>query len=373
MSEQRETAYIPKNIRQVGAPDFTKKIYVEDYVITYINGIFEGSEEQEKVLLLFGGEAMSGPCHYVYIRGAYEVEKRAENEAYLTGENLKSAMENAKEHFNSLPLVGWALIRQGQPMTLEEKMERTWEAYMSRIPLFFLGDLLEKEELFYWKYDGKVKAQPGYYIFYEKNKAMQEYLISKREKVRWQPEPVETNRVVEGCRTRIEETQKNNEKFRTNTLAAMVSVFLMIVVLAIGLTMLNHYEKMDAIQASVDSLLSTLSEREMESATDAVETAVVPPAIAQSTTAAPTTTRQPVTQPTTTTPTTTRPTTTTTRATTEPTATVTPRSYTVKKGETLLSISVSVYGNPNKMNEICQMNRITDPNAIFEGQELLLP
>lgn len=391
MEETRESAYIPKNIRQVGDPDFTRKIYVEDYVITYINGIFEGNDDLEKVLLLFGGEATGGPCHYIYVRGAFEVEaKIIDNEKYFSGQDFQKAMEGAKKHFKDLPLIGWALIRQGQPMTLEEKMRTTWEAYMSRIPLFFLGDLLEKEEIFYWKYDGSVKSQPGYYIFYEKNRSMQEYLIERKEKTKWKPEPKETDRVIENFRSRLEEKQKTFEKTKTNTLSLGISVFLMVVVLAIGLTLLNNYEKMDAIQTSVESLLEALTVKEQETAkkhslTDPVTTK-------NTNTSAQNTTTTTTTVPTTTEPTTTAPTTTTTtgstgtptpptsasqttpsQATLQPEVTVTPLTHTVKKGETLLSISLAVYGNANMVDEICEKNHISDPDAILEGQIIQLP
>lgn len=377
MGETRETAYIPKNIRQVGAPDFAKKIYVEDYVITYINGIFTGSDEQEKVLLLFGGEALSGPCHYIYVRGAFEVKTSETEEKYFTAEDLKKAMEEAKKYFKDLPLIGWALIRQGQPMTFEEKMQTTWEAYMSRIPLFFLGDLLEKEEIFYWKYDGNVKAQPGYFIFYEKNRAMQEYMIEVREKVKWQPEPQETNRVVEDFRSRLEENQKNYEKTKSNVLSVAVSIFLMVVVLAIGMTLLNHYEKMDEIQASVESLLSTLSERELKESQNVASKNIEVTETTESVSVSETTT---VRQITTSTQQVTEQTTTAAQAATQareaavqPEVTVTPRTHTIEKGETLLSISLSIYGNANMMDDICKLNNISNPNSIYEGQEIQLP
>lgn len=355
MGETRETAYIPKNIRQIGVPDIAKKIYVEDYVITYINGIFNGSDEQEKVLLLFGGEALSGPCHYIYIRGAFEVEVQGDANKFFEAGDFQNAMKESKRYFQDLPLIGWALIRQGQPVTFEEKMRTTWEAYMSRIPLFFLGDILEKEEIFYWKYDGSVKVQPGYYIFYEKNKAMQEYMIEKRKKNVRKEEPAETNRVVEGFRSRLEETQNNYDKLKNNRWSIGVSIFLVIVVLAIGMTLLNHYEKMDEIQASVNALLRTLSERELqeeavlppENTTDIAETEAVLeqyPADTESVAQV---------EP--------------------PTATVVPRVYTVKRGETLLSITLALYGDVNKMEEICRLNQISNPDAIYEGQELQIP
>lgn len=167
---ERETAYIPKNVKQIGEPSRERKVYVEDYVITYINRIFMGNRDTEKVLLLFGGEAVEKGCTYIYIRGACQVHPEGEEKAgrYFSGEDFQSAMEEGRKYFKNLPLIGWALIRRGQPMSLEERMRNTWEAYMSRIPIFLLGDMEEKEEIFYWKYDGRVKVQPGYYVFYEK-------------------------------------------------------------------------------------------------------------------------------------------------------------------------------------------------------------
>lgn len=377
MGENRESAYIPKNIRQVGAPDFSKKIYVEDYVITYINGIFDESEEREKVLLLFGGEALSGPCHYIYVRGAFEVETEQTQEKYFSSEDFAKTMEEAKKYFQNLPLIGWALIRKGQPMTFEEKMQTTWEAYMSRIPLFFLGDLMEKEEIFYWKYDGNVKAQPGYYIFYEKNRAMQEYMIARREKAKWRAEPVENNRVVESIRNRLEETQKGYEKNKTNTMSIAVSVFLMVVVLAIGMTLLNNYEKMDAIQSSVDALLSTLSERELEENQNSISVNAPEPSEKlmeeekETETQAQTTVQETLPETVPGNISETMPSETETAV--VPEATVTPRVHKVQKGETLLSISLEFYGNANMMTAICDLNQITNPDSIREGQELQLP
>ena len=50
-----------------------------------------------------------------------------------------------------------------------------------------------------------------------------------------------------------------------------------------------------------------------------------------------------------------------------------PESYTVQKGDTLLEISRKIYGQDNKIDEICSLNGITDINHILVGQKLLLP
>ena len=48
-------------------------------------------------------------------------------------------------------------------------------------------------------------------------------------------------------------------------------------------------------------------------------------------------------------------------------------AYTVKKGDTLRLICRVRYGNLDKLDKICALNGITDPDAIQEGQELKMP
>ncbi len=50
-----------------------------------------------------------------------------------------------------------------------------------------------------------------------------------------------------------------------------------------------------------------------------------------------------------------------------------PESYTVQQGDTLLKISRKIYGQDNKIDEICSLNKIKDMNHILVGQKLLLP
>jgi LysM repeat protein len=51
------------------------------------------------------------------------------------------------------------------------------------------------------------------------------------------------------------------------------------------------------------------------------------------------------------------------------------RRYVVKRGDTLIKISLDFYGDPNQYMKIFNANRslLRDPNAISPGQELLIP
>lgn len=47
--------------------------------------------------------------------------------------------------------------------------------------------------------------------------------------------------------------------------------------------------------------------------------------------------------------------------------------YVVEEGDTLAIISRKMYGDVNHVDAICRMNGITDGNLIYVGQKLLLP
>ena len=50
-----------------------------------------------------------------------------------------------------------------------------------------------------------------------------------------------------------------------------------------------------------------------------------------------------------------------------------PVEYIVKKGDTLTGISLRNYGSEKYVNKICQLNSIQNPDEIQEGQKILLP
>lgn len=47
--------------------------------------------------------------------------------------------------------------------------------------------------------------------------------------------------------------------------------------------------------------------------------------------------------------------------------------YKIEKGDTLYKISIKIYGDTGKVKEICELNKIKDPDNIKYGQKILLP
>ncbi len=49
------------------------------------------------------------------------------------------------------------------------------------------------------------------------------------------------------------------------------------------------------------------------------------------------------------------------------------RYYEVERGDTLYTISQKIYGDASRVERICEMNEISDPDKISEGQKIILP
>ena len=66
-SAHKEYVYsrLPENIRQIGETNGSLKIYIEDYVMTYIHQIF--TEKQEKAIVVFLGKRAGSRQQAAYL------------------------------------------------------------------------------------------------------------------------------------------------------------------------------------------------------------------------------------------------------------------------------------------------------------------
>ena len=49
------------------------------------------------------------------------------------------------------------------------------------------------------------------------------------------------------------------------------------------------------------------------------------------------------------------------------------RYYEVEQGDTLYTISQKIYGDISRVEKICEVNQISDPDKIHSGQRIILP
>ena len=65
---------LPKNIRQIGDRDDTVKLYMEDYVSTYLKRLFPTGGQDLRVGLLLGTEKTEDGTPFIFVDGALEME-----------------------------------------------------------------------------------------------------------------------------------------------------------------------------------------------------------------------------------------------------------------------------------------------------------
>ncbi len=388
---------LPRNVRQIGSGEDKKKIYVEDYVMTYIGKLWDKPEQENTAGVLLGTVKCSEGITYIFISGAMTAEQVlfSGNSIIFSDETWTSLYENIKEYFNELEIVGWFLIRNDSALEIDEGLYKAHVDNFAGVnKVLLLADAKEKEEEFYIYHNAALARQSGYYIYYEKNECMQAYMVEKK-----QGKPVEDgtqDKVIGNYRALIQEKKENSSQKRMVAALYSACTFLAVVVLAIGVTMMNNYDKMKGMEAALNSLTQNILGGKNDTREEDMEKDTVPANVMvekvdgkikptetlaeESTPSELQTESEPETQAPTepeTEPQQTQPEVQTTPKTEEPTrAVMEPKAgtyYTVAKGETLTAISIAVYHTDTMVEAIKEANGIEDENKIYPGQEIYLP
>ena len=361
----------PKNVRQIGNVSDTPKIYVEDYVDTFINQLCDKTEETPVGAFLIGHTVRQEDQDCIYVLGAVRIE-----ELVIDGINIgigrdvwEQAEREKTEHFPDGELMGWCLIRKEGALQMEEQFRRIHEQYFGHFGTIFILKNAEDEQYFAYKYKDLMEMN-GYYIYYEKNPAMQNYMILERKKIGVTPSEDVEDKAAKEFRNIVKERIIIQEEKKQSRFMKAVSAVLVIAVLAIGVTTVNNYGKMQDVQTSLEQMKEMAVSNNKEDndsveanaeVTENIEVTPEEPEQNQAETQIPDTN-----------------TTSETGQGSDETAVSTVQEmsediYIVQKGDTLAKISKKVYGDTGHVDAICRMNGLSDGNLIFIGQKILLP
>ncbi|MCM1136444.1 MAG: hypothetical protein NC400_12820 [Clostridium sp.] len=163
---------LPGIVKQVGRTSGRERVYVEDYVYTYLQGLKKEAGPIPLRAALFGHAYQKNSCSFYMIYGAACVTRGLEQG--------KDEEQLRKEYFENFDLIGYVNV------------------YTKGRDLPGKGD--------------------GYYIFYEKNEPMQNYLLSCYEAKNREQEKEKAQKKSRGkgsiAKNRIEENsgRKNNRE-----------------------------------------------------------------------------------------------------------------------------------------------------------------
>ena len=353
---------LPKNVRQIGNVSDSSKIYVEDYVDTYFNQLCEKADQALVGAFLIGEIVQEGEEDYIYIFGAIQMTELQQKgkDVVVTENTWKEACETSKKYFGNAEILGWFLVSPNLVLEVNHnllKIHQKWFAKEKSI--LVLKEAREREEKFFIHKFRNLMECNGHYIYYEKNNEMQDYMISSRKNNGITPSEVIEDTAIKNFRSVIRDKMEKKEKKENSRFVYAVSVGLVLIMLVVGVTKVNDFERMSSLKEVMGSIIGESdTEKENEGEEDIpvigeVE-AVVDPIVDP--------VEDPVVDPI-------EP----EKPDVEPEGPYKDGVYVVEKGDTLAIISRKVYGDLDHIDAICRMNGLKNGNLILVGQKLLLP
>ena len=142
---------LPKNITQIGETNPHCKVYVEDYVISYIKQLNQYAGEKEMAVALYGIRKEEGGITYLFFYGACRLVFLQKECRHLSQAVLQEAEKQRKKFFPDTVFLGYRLLD---------------------------GEMIEG---FHICEQGVCRYVEGYAQFYEKNDAMLAFMLEERQ------------------------------------------------------------------------------------------------------------------------------------------------------------------------------------------------
>jgi LysM repeat protein len=248
---------LPKNIRQIGERDPVVKLYVEDYVSTYLKRLYPTGGRDLRVGLLLGEIRSEEGIPYIFVDGALEMENvTADGEKVnFTETAWKEAWKTMERSFPKRAVLGWFLCgAQGCMLSPLNYWREHGQYFSARYQLMYLNSSLEGDEALYVASEDGFYRLRGYCIYYERNQMMQDYMISRKDARR--VESGARDEVIRDFRQKME--TRKEEVRRRSTLTGFLGTacgVLSVAVLAGSVVMFGNYRKMKEMEAVIASVL----------------------------------------------------------------------------------------------------------------------
>jgi LysM repeat protein len=379
----------PRNIKQIGSIGSNKKIYIEDYVFTYLNEYANAPESSEKLALLVGNNIVIDGIETLFINGAIKGEfvKKENDINIFTDEFWIYAKMQIKEYFADCEIVGLMQSQPGYGLYLNMNYSNYFmNNFTYKHQVLFLLDPLEKMNCFYiWDDEQKdLIESTGYFIYYEQNENMHEYMINNPISKYKVKNTTQKGNIAENKKTEVrfvseERTKRvfNEQKKLINMLISLAAV-LFLICFVMGAGLMQNEDRITALEKDLsqvsyayNNIMGQLRQDNAQSvfaAQQDVEQIVEPKAtIINENMSTPTVTLIPDTD------------------------SISNNvydeidnmidddvnnntiTYEVKEGDTLGYISQRFYGDSSMVTHIMELNNIEESDMIYLGQVLTLP
>ncbi len=416
--KQRTSGTLPKNIRQIGTSTGNTRVYLEDYVYTYLHTQEVQEEWTNRGFILLGKVEKGKDFTRYFISGMIRMEDAFFKEHVLefSDETWAFIYKEMKTYYDNLEIVGWGQDVSNAPAGLTAEVEQNHKKNFNiQKNVLFLLDQIEKEEVFFVFEKNVLQRKEGYYVYYEKNPQMQEYMIekNKNQELNISPEEIQEPLVHSYRETLLEKKAQLSER-KWNGVLYTTSLLLVLSVCVLGVSTVNNVERMQDLESAVNQIsgregtadvrsqdvpvmsanvqdeeqadLNEAKEQtsdkeeknsdsgddigeEKNNGTDPEGQAVEEEMTDDEHKEKETKSEQPGSDENNTDDDDAEQ----TSALTEAQTSLLQGYYIVKKGESLVGISKKIYGTAAKARKICELNGIEDMDKIYAGQKLELP
>lgn len=351
----------PTNVRQMGTADDGLRIYMEDYVHTYLYQYARSSANGEKLAVLMGKHLVVDGKDTVFISGVVQAKftEKLKGMETITGQSWKYISEEAEKYFADLEIVGWMHSRPsfGAFVTSRD------EAYHKKVfggkdQVFFVVDPVDRQDRFYVLNDNGASLRPvkGYFVYYEKNVQMQEYMLANS---LVQPKNTEVDEEAEEkinahmdaagkirsvlMNKQVEKVKRIKHKYAAFTL---VSAALCMMCVLMSLSIVESVSRINRLETEVVTVKESVEKQKEETMALAEDVSNYSPVITVMAAE---------------------------NNTSKEEGKEEKRTYKIKEGDTLAEICKLFYGDDSKLEEIIAVNNITNPDVIYYGTEIILP
>ncbi|MCC8081222.1 MAG: LysM peptidoglycan-binding domain-containing protein, partial [Lachnospiraceae bacterium] len=290
-------------IRQIGTSGDKYRIYIEDFVYTYVHRFLHQRKQADVVLaaVLLGKSSVWGEQEYIFISGAqkvdfdipeqenreHESEEQEQDRPDQRNQNYGSAdavfarqeefwdrvYQRIKNSFDNLDILGWYFNLDGSSLEVNTQLQQFFEStYKKGSRFLYYEDSLEQIDAFFVQEQHRLQRLTGYAVYYEKNPQMQQFMMDERE--RMTPRPLRENylaeqhgdEVVQNYRAIMNKLNEKPKKNRLQPLVYAAGAAVLVIVAATAVTQIGNYQNLKVLQQTMQALSGSASEEEESSA-----------------------------------------------------------------------------------------------------------
>lgn len=374
---EEATLLEPKNRKQIGEPREYKKIFIEDFVHTFLLQYSSEGALGAVLAVLLGKSERAGGKRHLYIRSAIPVQNVTEKQGKynFTEKAWGDLYQQCEKYFPNQEIMGWFLAKPGFAVEKNAVMEETHRTYFSGAEkVLFMLEPLEGESAFFGFDGNRFTKQSGYYIYYEKNAPMREFIMGRNVEQKKGQTEEKPDIAVANFRKILQEKREKNAKRKKMAISYSTKVAVALVLFVGAVAFKNQTDKIAEMEQQMGTMSGTQSTVQVSG--DEVVVEELPGNVEEQAIPLP---EQPMLSEEEVLPVTDIP--------SEPSkeepvqveaeeaveTAVTYVEYIVQAGDTLAKISREHYGTDEKVSEICSLNEIQNGDYIQVGEIILLP